>query len=123
MKEISLKPGEIFRLKGEDGGLLYEVSVAPDPHNIDAIQNRLSEWAKATFEGRDFKSVMDKLKEEIAEMWESSEPEEFADCIILMLDAIGFLGLTASAVITTKMKVNESRTYSKGPNGVFRHDS
>lgn len=59
---------------------------------------------------------MKHLKLEVDEAIESGEADEYADCLILLLDAARRQGLTLSGLIvaaTTKQTVNEKRLWPR----------
>jgi len=85
------------------------------------LWNELSKWSQETF-GSDAErgpiGPLRHLKLEADEAIESGAPDEYADCLILILDAARRAGFTHDTLITTtleKLEVCKVRTYPRPP--------
>lgn len=87
-------------------------------------------WANSTFPGRHPKSSLLKLNmEEIPELLTHLKRhgtegigEEWADCMILLLDLAKIWGIDPSTAIREKMLINNNRMWAKDPHtGFFNH--
>jgi len=86
---------------------------------IKILWDELSEWSQETF-GSDQErgpiGALEHLKLEADEAIESGEKDEYADCLILILDAARRRGLTWDNfmdVTLEKLKVCKTRVYPK----------
>jgi hypothetical protein len=95
--------------------------------NVNLIQREIALWAEKTFgPGDRFDGIMSHLKEEVGELRDSDgHIEEFADCLILLLNAAEQRGITWDILTQTveiKMKVNKLRKWgNKQPCGKVNH--
>lgn len=86
---------------------------------IEMLWDELSKWSQETF-GSDHErgpiGPLKHLKLEADEAIQSGEKEEFADCLLLILDAARRSGLTCDSFINTaiaKLEVCKMRVYPK----------
>ena len=65
------------------------------------------------------------LLEEVQELIDNPDDElEWADCLLLLLDAAWRKGHTVDDLVKfaeRKLKINKKRNWTKHPNGVFKH--
>lgn len=95
---------------------------APDP--IAALQDEISEWADTVYPSRTATQAMIKLvMEEIPEILQNpTDPLEFADAIILLIDAAKLSGIDIVEAAREKMAINRRRSWKVDPDtGVMRH--
>ncbi len=89
-------------------------------------QRDIVEWADRVFPDREPKDILLKLNEEIGELIKKpSDPLEYADIMILLLDFANFNNIDAlvlSAAITEKMEINKSRKWAVDRRtGIMQH--
>ena len=88
----------------------------------------INTWSTATF-GEDhqrFSPIVHHLKKEVQELLDTDGDEmEFADCMMLLLDAAKVKGICGSKVLALteqKLEINKKRTWGKpDENGVVEH--
>ena len=94
---------------------------------IQQLQDEIAIWSDATFgSGRPADIPLNHLAKEIQELIVSPEDRmEYADCLILLLDAFRLTGGSAEELINTcyeKMEINRKRKWGKpDKNGVVEH--
>ena len=88
-----------------------------------AMQCRVAMWANKQFPNRTTADVLLKLYEELGEYARNPKAEhEFADVIILLLDAAHMNNIDIAKAIEEKMEINESRKWQVDPNTrIMRH--
>jgi dATP/dGTP diphosphohydrolase len=88
-------------------------------------RNAFSSKTFGTPEVRDCMGPLHHLKKEIVELIENPDDEsEWADCLLLLLDAAWRKGHTLQDLFDfaeAKLKVNKKRKWKKGKNGVYQH--
>ena len=94
----------------------------------DAFQKENGKWSDETFGVSWPEAALEHLKKEIEELLETPySPFEYADCMILLLDAARKIGLRAETLLLLckiKLEINKRRKW--GPpdkNGVVEHIS
>ena len=98
-----------------------------DEHMIQTFINDLSKWSDSAFgKERPFTAPLHHLKLEIDEVIESDgDPEEFADCFLLLLDSYRKTGGNTQKLMQQmykKLEINKQREWNKPTeNGVFLH--
>lgn len=96
--------------------------VTPDP--LTQLQDEISGWADGLYPHRTYHNAMTKLvMEEIPEILRHpSDPMEWADAFILLLDAAKLQGVDIAKAVREKMAINRRRVWSIDPStGVMRH--
>jgi len=94
---------------------------------IQKLQNEIAEWSDATFgEGRQATRPLRHLAKEVQEAIAHPEDhEEYADCLILLLDAYRMTGGGADQLLETafeKLEINKKREWgTPDENGVVEH--
>jgi hypothetical protein len=94
---------------------------------IQQLQNEIAIWSDNTFgTGRPAAIPLHHLAKEIQELIASPEDSmEYADCLILLLDAYRMSGGSADQLIETcyeKLEINRKRKWGKPDrNGVVEH--
>lgn len=94
--------------------------------NWQDIQNEIGEFTDKTFGQSTVESKFEHLREELDEVIADPKDElEWADCLILLLDAArreGFDMTDLHKAITKKMEINRARKWgSADENGVVKH--
>lgn len=93
------------------------------PDGLLAMQCRVAMWANKQFPNRTTADVLLKLYEELGEYARNPKAEhEFADVMILLLDAAHMNNIDIAKAIDEKMEINESRKWQVDPNTrIMRH--
>ena len=99
--------------------------------NLDKFNNFIKDrqrFSNDTFgspEVRDCIAPLTHLQDEIVELKENPNDEmEWADCMLLLLDAAWRKGHTVDDLLEfsiKKLEINKKRTWEKKPNGVYKH--
>ena len=93
--------------------------------SITSLQADIAEWADKVFPDRTAHGSLAKLVlEEIPEFIQSgmSDPHEYADLVIMILDIAHLKGINVGKAVIEKMGINRSRTWAKDPNtGFMKH--
>ena len=97
-------------------------------NNINGLQNQIAEWSDKTFgDGQRLQPIIAKLKKEVEELYKHPCEDEFADCIILLLDAAWRVGISGDGLIRIgliKLALNKKRKWGKpDKDGVIQHIS
>ena len=96
---------------------------------IDKLQRDLGHWSDSVFGKRsDPSGPLKHLKEEVDEVLERPDDvEEWADCLLLLLDAARIKGIDACSLLLacqSKLEKNKQRKWGKpDSDGIFRHKS
>lgn len=93
------------------------------PDGLLAMQCRVAMWADKQFPNRTTADVLLKLYEELGEYARNPKAEhEFADVMILLLDAAHMNNINIAQAIDEKMTINEEREWTVDPNTrIMRH--
>ncbi len=94
--------------------------------DIRELQNEIRQWADTVFPERTAYGAMTKLvMHEIPEMLRNPEdPLEYADILILVLDAAALLGIDVADAVHRKMEINRKRTWKVDKStGLMSHES
>lgn len=86
-------------------------------------QDEVFEWANAQFPGRTLYGTVSKLVlEEMPEFLRNrSDPLEYADMLILILDIASQMDIDVGTALEMKMGINRKRTWALGPDGMYKH--
>lgn len=100
---------------------------------FEDLMKEFLKWSMPTFSGATPMSSMKKLREEIDEVQidlvyrvNENLPEEYADCLMCLLDSAARAGITVEHLkyaFQKKLEVNKKRTWVKKPNNTYDHDS
>jgi NTP pyrophosphatase (non-canonical NTP hydrolase) len=93
-----------------------------EPSYEDLFQ-RFKTFSETTFKDAALKSYLTKLQEESKELMEEPSMEELADCMLVLIGASRFLEGDLKKEIEKKIKVNESRSWRRMPDGTYHHTS
>jgi len=89
------------------------------------LQDTIGQWSEVTFDDTGPLPKIHHLKREVDELLaEPYERFEYADCLILLVDAARKAGLSADALLATafeKMEVNKQRTWVEDEHGISHH--
>lgn len=94
---------------------------------LSELQQDIREWSHEQFKRDSPHGAVAHLQEEARELLENPYSlEEFADCLILLLDAAGLAGYNANDLkhaAWSKLVENKSRSWSDTPNahGYYKH--
>ena len=79
----------------------------------ESLQDRIFTWGRETFgEGQRQRGVYAHLIREISELGDNVlDPEELADCTILLFELAGFAGVDLIEEVEKKYKVNQGREW------------
>lgn len=97
--------------------------------NLEQLFKDHAEFSDKTFgENRGPLGPLNHLKQEVLEVIaEPKKHSEYADCLLLLIDAYRSIGGTHQTLINAafdKLEVNKNRTWSKPDvNGVYNHES
>ena len=93
---------------------------AANGHHRDgllAMQERVANWADMQFPHRTTADVLLKLYEELGEYARNPKADhEFADVMILLLDAARMNNIDIAKAVDEKMAINEERKWTVDPN-------
>ena len=98
-----------------------------DITRVQQLQDEIANWSDATFgEGRPASRPLNHLAKEVLELIEAPDDQmEYADCLILLLDAFRMAGGSADELIETcyrKLEINKKREWgTPDENGVVEH--
>lgn len=84
---------------------------------IRNLQREVVQWADSVYPDRTIQNTLDKFKEELAELRKSGggDPMEWADVIILMLDACHLQGIDLQNAVRKKVAINYERSWLIDP--------
>jgi NTP pyrophosphatase (non-canonical NTP hydrolase) len=86
------------------------------------FQTEVGEWGDATFAGSTENSVVAHLKKEVNELAESHDPEEAADCLLLLLHHAYKCGYDLMIEAFKKFETNKKRRWGRpDKDGVVEH--
>jgi hypothetical protein len=95
--------------------------------SITSLQADIAEWADKVFPDRTAHGSLAKLVlEEIPEFIQSgmSDPHEYADLVIMILDIAHLKGIDVGKAVIEKMGINRSRAWSIDPvTGFMKHST
>ena len=87
------------------------------PTDIDDLQHALKQWTEKQFPTRNTGSIMAHLKSEADEVEENAtDVFEYADCMMLILDAASYNNIHASDILRAceeKLEINKNRTWGE----------
>ncbi len=130
---------DVFHYKGsmshtfgnfsEDGFCEYhQVKFIPSPTEtpqesvLRPFQKEVRTWATETFPSQTRQSILAHLRKEVKELRESGNPEEAADCLLLLLDYAEFCGFDLLEASKAKLAINRTREWGEPDHeGVFEH--
>ena len=98
-----------------------------DITRIQQLQDEIANWSDSTFgEGRPSSRPLNHLAKEVQELIETPEDQmEYADCLILLLDAYRMAGGGADDLIEAcyrKLEINKKRKWgTPDENGIVEH--
>lgn len=85
------------------------------PIDVNDIQRDWYEWARKQFPTQTTESILNHLKSEIQELMRSPADEmEYADCIMLLLNAANVNGIRAGDILRAsedKLAINKKRKW------------
>jgi len=88
------------------------------------FQNEVGRWGRETF-GHDVHradGVVSHLAREVIELADSHDPEEAADCLILLLGHADVMGYDLMEAAARKMEINRQRNWGeRDRHGVVEH--
>lgn len=96
-----------------------------EPDTIRKLQSEIAEWADSVFPDRTAHHAICKLMlEEIPELMTSNctDPLEFADVVILILDIAHLQGIDVEKAVRKKMGINRNRKWVTTDNGIMQHE-
>jgi hypothetical protein len=94
-----------------------------DRSNLDLLQRDIGDWGRATFPVRDPQAIIRHIRRELDELSESLDPEEAADCLILLAQLADVQGFSLMEAARKKHIVNLGRSWKPADEeGVYRHD-
>lgn len=87
------------------------------PQDPNDLQHDLKTWTEKTFPKRTFSSILRHLESEIKELEKQpTDIMEFADCLMLLIDAASFQSIHLSDIITAtreKLEINKKRKWGR----------
>lgn len=97
------------------------------PSRIQQLQDKIANWSDSTFgSGRPATTPLHHLAKEVSELIEAPDDRmEYADCLMLLLDAYRMSGGSADDLVEAcyqKLEINQQRKWGKpDKNGVVEH--
>jgi NTP pyrophosphatase (non-canonical NTP hydrolase) len=89
----------------------------------DSFQDEVGQWADKTFMKSSPQTVVTHLKREVAELEETGEPDEVADCVLLLLHYAHKRGISIFEECVKKHEVNKRRKWGKpDAEGIQEHE-
>jgi NTP pyrophosphatase (non-canonical NTP hydrolase) len=89
---------------------------------MNTFQKNIKEWGLKTFPMATKDSIICHLQKEVKELKESYNPEEAADCFILLCHLANKLGCDLLEEAEKKMVINKQRKWGKpDKDGVVEH--
>ncbi|MEW6156768.1 MAG: dATP/dGTP pyrophosphohydrolase domain-containing protein [Verrucomicrobiota bacterium] len=93
---------------------------------LQQLQQEIGAWSEMTFDDETPLPKLHHLRQEVAELIAAPyDKTEYADCLILLIDAARKAGISAEELIRAadeKMEINRRRTWSEpDQNGVVHH--
>ena len=92
------------------------------------LQHSINDWQDEVFPNRTLQGQLEKLEQEIAELYfaieEKDEPsiqKEIADCMIVLMGIAGIEDIDLQSVVEAKMKINKLRMWEENHPGVHQH--
>lgn len=91
---------------------------------LDEIVSFVGKWGDETFKDSTAETVLSHMREEIAELSESKDPEEAADVFLLLCHFCYKSGISLGDVAAAKFKKNQARTWKSEPEpgGHWKHE-
>jgi hypothetical protein len=97
-------------------------------HKIDKLMVEIKKFSNKTFgtpQVRNERGALEHLKLEVIELLDNTDDKhEWADCMLLLLDAARRKGITVNKLIDycfEKIEINKTRTWEKAKNGIYLH--
>ncbi|MCU0285251.1 MAG: DUF550 domain-containing protein [Acidobacteria bacterium] len=89
---------------------------------MEDFQKEVGDWVTATFQNATLNSIVTHLKREVLELANDHEPQEAADCLILLLHHAHIGGYNLLEEAKKKLQINKKRQWaSPDKNGVVEH--
>lgn len=91
---------------------------------IEELQKLISEWADEVFPDRTVRGSLAKLMtEELPELCtDLTDPDEYADVVIMVLDLAHQMGINVQEAVLRKMEINRTRVWKRDPDsGFYKH--
>lgn len=91
---------------------------------IEELQRIISEWADEVFPDRTVRGSLAKLMtEELPELCTNlTDPDEYADVVIMVLDLAHQMGIDVQRAVLRKMEINRTRVWKRDPDsGFYKH--
>lgn len=86
------------------------------------FQNEVGTWGDKTFPGGTPESIVAHLRREVKELAASHDPEEAADCFLLLLHHAHRAGYDLLAEARKKLEINKKRQWGEpDENGIVEH--
>ena len=115
---ISWRDGGAWR------GFAHRGVLEPDheKRTLDALQFEVGSWGDRTFPASRVESVLAHFQKEVKELVESRDPEELADCILLLIHFAHKKGVSLRDAVRAKFEINKRRKWGKpDAQGVVEH--
>ena len=91
-------------------------------YDIREITAQINKWCDEVYPTRTRDQMIEKLKEEFAELAERPlDAWEMADIMIILLDLCDHLGFDIAKVIHHKMDINAKRSWQITEQGILKH--
>lgn len=92
--------------------------------DISDLQKATGEWAESQFPRSTPESVIAHFREEASEFAEAGDPEEAADCLLLLCHFAHKRGFSLLDEAAKKLRKNKLRKWATEPNseGYFKHE-
>jgi hypothetical protein len=92
------------------------------PHSLTVLQYWQGSWAQATFPMQTNGSILEHLRREVKELQDSDDPQEAADCLLLLLAYAHRNGFDLFSEAVKKFHINQERQWGEpDAHGVVEH--
>lgn len=93
------------------------------PERLDQLQREQWEFAKATFPGETWEDVLHHLMHELESEVDHAQddPEEYADCLLLLLCLASHRGIDLDKAVRAKFEKVKKRKWKVVPGLGYRH--
>lgn len=103
----------------------------PEPANLTDLATEFTAWSRTAFPEADWGNSLDKLSQEIDEVWEATTSEsdhgialELADCLMCIFDSAARLGINSQMLTNAfaqKLEENKQRQWQRNEDGTYSH--
>lgn len=90
--------------------------------DFEAFQRKVNRWQAKTFPESTIKTVLKHLTREVRELRKTNDPEEAADCLMLLIAFCGKKGVSLFKEVQAKFRICKKRKWGEpDADGVREH--